>query len=312
MNTLPKNIIIAAEVHPDLIVAFQKKGHVVIYEPTITYNSLMRLINHAWGLVITTRLRIDKPLLDKATQLEWIGRLGSGMEMIDVDYATTKNIQCISTPEGNRQAVAEHVLGLILSYSKNILKSYLEIKEGLWLRTENRGVQLAGKTVGIVGYGNNGAAFAKLLQPFGVTVLAYDKYKQGFANDYIREASLEQIAKYADIISFHVPLTEETFHMINEPYLSSCERQPLLVNASRGKVMNTAAVIKALKNEWIGGACLDVLENEKIEVLIDEEQKQFNWLLNQSNVILTPHIAGYSFESYKEMGQVLLQKLGMN
>jgi D-3-phosphoglycerate dehydrogenase len=310
MTSLPKNIIITAEVHPDLILDFQKKGFIVIYEPTISYNSLQRLINHAWGLVITTRLRIDKPLLDRAVQLQWIGRLGSGMEMVDVEYANSKNIQCISTPEGNRQAVAEHVLGLLLTFNKNILKSYLEVKEGLWMRNENRGIELSGKTVGIVGYGNNGEAFAKLLEPFGVTVLAYDKYKTNFANHYVSQASMEQIAKNADIISYHVPLTEETFHLINEPFLSSCVRQPLIINASRGKVMNTAALIKALKNEWISGACLDVLENEKLDLLLEEEQKQFNWLINQSNVILTPHIAGYSMESYKKMGQILLQKLG--
>lgn len=311
MNGINKNIIITAEVHPELIKGLQKKGYVVIYEPNITYKSLALIINQAIGLVVTTRLRIDSLILDKAINLQWIGRLGSGMELIDEAYAIAKGIKCYSTPEGNRQAVAEHTLGLILNLNNNITKSYNEIKEGFWFRNENRGVELFGKTVGIIGYGNNGSAFANLLQPFNVTVLAYDKYKSGFGRDYILESTLVDIYKKANVISFHIPLNTETKYFANEDFFNALEQQPLFVNVCRGKTTHTASLIKALKQEKIIGAALDVLENEKIDLLDFEEQKQFDWLRNQTNVLITPHIAGYSVEAFYKMGMVLLEKLGI-
>jgi D-3-phosphoglycerate dehydrogenase / 2-oxoglutarate reductase len=307
-----KTVIVTAPVHPHLLKTLQEKGYTVIYEPNITHSGLLLIINQAIGLIITTRVKIDKPMLDKATQLQWIGRLGSGMENIDEAYALQKNIQCISTPEGNRQAVAEHTLGLLLNLYNNIAKSYNEVKEGYWFRKENTGTEIFGKTIGIVGYGNNGSAFAKLLQPFGVTVLAYDKYKQGFGKDYVQEATIEQIAANADVISFHVPLTAETKQMINDTFLQSLQKQPIILNVCRGKTMDTVALIKALKNEKISGAGLDVLENEKIDDLSEAEQQQLNWLLEQTNVIITPHIAGYTHEAFYNMTEVLLQKLGIN
>jgi D-3-phosphoglycerate dehydrogenase / 2-oxoglutarate reductase len=306
-----KNIIITAPVHPDLIIQLQNKGYMVIYEPAISYKSLFLIINQAQGLIVTTRIRIDKSLIDKAVKLKWIGRLGSGMELIDEAYANTKGIHCYSTPEGNRQAVAEHVLGMILTFNNNIIKSYLEIKEGLWIRNENRGVELSGKTVGIIGYGNAGSALAQLLKSFGVKVLAYDKYKSQFGNEYVTESSLAEIQAAADVISFHVPLTEETFHMIDDVFLQNLVKCPLIVNASRGQVMNTKSVIRALKSEWIQGICLDVLENEQLEFYTQEEQKDLNWLLEQTNVIITPHIAGYSNEAFLKMGKILVEKIGL-
>ncbi len=311
MTNTMNTVIVTAPVHPYLLKTLQEKGYTVIYEPSISYQALLYIINQAKGLVVTTRLKIDKVMLDKATQLQWIGRLGSGMEKIDEDYAAQKNIQCYSTPEGNRQAVAEHTLGLLLNLTNNITKSYLEIKEGFWFRKENTGIEINGKTIGIIGFGNNGSAFANLLQPFGVKVLAYDKYKQGFGNDYITEATLEQITAKANIISFHLPLTTETEYMVNEDFLNSLQQQPILLNVCRGKVINTAALIQALKAETITGAGLDVLENEKIDELSAEEQHQLNWLLEQTNVIITPHIAGYSNEAFFKMSKVLLQKLGI-
>lgn len=304
-----QNVIITAPVHPHLIKTLQTRGFTIIYEPTITYMGLMMIVNQATGLVVTTRLKVDKALLDRATQLKWIGRIGSGMEKIDEAYAASKNIACYSTPEGNRQAVAEHVLGLILNLYNNITKSYLEIKEGFWLRKENTGLEISGKTVGVIGFGNNGSAFANLLQPFGVKVLAYDKYKSGFSANHIQEATLQEIAQQADIISFHVPQTAETKHLINIDFLNSLERTPLLINACRGSIMNTADVIQALKEDKIFGLGLDVLENEKLDDMSDEEEKQLKWLLNQTNVILTPHIAGYTHEANFKMAEVLLQKI---
>ncbi len=306
-----KKIIITGRAHPVLKDSLEKQGYEVLDMPDISAGELGGLIADADGLVVTTRIPVNKQLLDKAVRLKWIGRLGSGMELIDQSYAESRGIQCISSPEGNRNAVAEHNLGLLLNLLNRLSIAQEEVKKGLWKRVENTGTELSGKTVGIIGFGNTGSSFARLLEPFGVTVLAFDKYKYGFGKGYIKEASLEQIARYADVISLHVPQTPETTGMLNDDFFQTLQRKPVLLNTSRGKVILIDALIKALKEERISGAGLDVLPNEKLSTYTEKEQEELNWLLARPDVNITPHIAGYSEEANYKMAAVLLEKLGI-
>jgi D-3-phosphoglycerate dehydrogenase len=304
-------VIITAPVHTFLLDTLRSKHYEVIYEPTISYDQLMQKIENVTGLIVTTRLKIDKPILAKANQLQWIGRLGSGMELIDLEFAKTKGIQCVSSPEGNCTTVGEHCLGLVLSLMNKMHSSYIEVRNGQWIRDANRADELNGKTVGIIGLGNTGAAFAKLLKGFDVQILAHDIYKKDFETDQIQSASLAQIQKEAEVISLHLPLTELTYHYANEAFFNACQKKPYFISTCRGAVSDTAAVLKALQNHQVRGVGLDVLENEQIAHYTLQEKQALDALMAFPNCIITPHIAGYSHEAFLKMPQIILEKLNL-
>lgn len=306
-----RKVMITAKVHPYLVDYLTEKGYQVLYNPAITHEEVFQNIHGCIGLIVTTRIKVDKDVIDNAPHLQWIGRLGSGMEMIDVAYARHKGIRCVSSPEGNCDAVGEHVIATLLCLFGNIVKSNLQLRENIWEREKNRGVELKEKTVGIIGYGNTGSAVAQKLSGFECTIMAYDKYKTDFGTDFVQEVQLQDIFKYADIVSIHLPLTDETNHMVNEEFLSSFAGPVYFVNTSRGKIMDTAALIENLKSGHVAGACLDVLENEHLDTMDETERAQFDFLLHSEHVLLTPHIAGYTHEAAYKTAHIVLKKLGI-
>jgi D-3-phosphoglycerate dehydrogenase len=307
-----KSVLITDGVHPILLKGFEQLGFVCDYYPQISLSDVKAIIHQYDGIIINSKIIVDKDFLDKAVQLKFIGRLGSGMEIINQPYARKKGVAVFSAPEGNCNAVAEHTLGMLLAFANNFRKGDGEIRQMIWKREANRGFEIMGKTVGIIGFGHTGSHFAKKLVGLGVNVLAYDKYKpQGYALDYgfVKETIPEEIFEKADIVSLHLPLNPENKHLADYSWMQQFKKSIVLINTSRGNVIPTEDLIKGLEKGIIRGACLDVFENEKPHTFSVAEKVLFNRLYEFDNVILTPHVAGWTVQSLERLATVLLMKI---
>lgn len=302
-----KRILIADKLHPLFKDEALKLGYEVDDMPGISREETLAIIDRYTGIAIRTKFKIDAELILAGTNLRFIARAGAGMDNIDLNAASAQNITCINAPEGNRDAVGEHAVGMLLSIMNNLRKADIEVREGIWDREGNRGIELGGRTVAIIGYGFMGRSFAQKLSGFGVNVIAYDKYKTGFSDQFAKEVSMEQVVKQADVLSFHIPLTRETRQMVDDEYLFHFRKPIILLNTARGEILNTAALLKALESGKVIGAGLDVLEVEKFPNL--EELEWFNQLRKNEKVLLSPHVAGWSVESYRRISEVLAEKL---
>lgn len=302
-------ILIIDEMHPSIVPMLKKDMHVVTYSPKITRAEILGQVEEYDGLIIRSKTPMDRELLERATNLKFIGRAGAGLDQIDLDYLVTRGIKLFHAAKGNRDAVAEHALGMILALFNQLPKADQEVRKGIWDREGNRGHELAGKTVGIMGYGNMGKAFAKRLQGFKVKVLAYDKFKLGFGDEFVQEVTWEKLKAEADILSIHVPLTPETRGFFTIEELESFTKPFWLVNTARGEVITFKTLNEGLDRGILQGAVLDVLENEKFQKFTLDQKSEFEKLAARNNVLFSPHVAGWTFESYEKINKVLVKKI---
>jgi len=297
-------------VHPFLKKELEKKNHICDIAYNKTRDEILSIILDYEGIVLRSRIKIDYDFLNKCQGLKFIARAGSGLENIDVIEAKKRNIKCFNAPEGNRQALAEHALGMLLSLFNNLNKSDQEVRKGIWERENNRGIELSGKTIGIIGFGNNGSALAEILSGFGVCILAYDKY----LDNYPYKSNMRTIFQQANILSLHIPLTTETTYLLDEDYIKRFEKPIYIINTARGKCVNTKDLVSAMKNGKVLGACLDVLEYEKTS-FEDLERKELitelQYIFDSEKTILSPHIAGWTKQSKLRIAEVLFQKINL-
>lgn len=301
------NILIVDDLHPILLEKFDQAKLTYEYQPDITREQAEKIIYNYAGLIIRSKFQVDKQFIDQAPNLKLIGRAGAGMDNIDEQYAKEKGIDLVSANEGNRDAVGEHMIGMLLSLLNKLNVADREVKNGYWNREQNRGHELKGKTVALIGYGNNGQAMAKKLAGFEVQVIAYDKYKTGFSDQYAKEVSMEEVVKLAEIISFHIPLTRETKGMVDAEYLLHFRKPIFFLMGARGGIVDIPAVLNSMDQGKILGAAFDVLPVENFPMLA--QQSWFEELKRRDNIILSPHVAGWTFDSYFKLSAILADKI---
>ncbi|HUH74329.1 MAG TPA: NAD(P)-dependent oxidoreductase [Chitinophagales bacterium] len=305
----PKVLITAKEVHEIIEVGLKNLGYEVIHLPEPTENELLEIIAEYEGIIVTTYTQLNQKVLNLAEQLKFIGRVGSGLENIDVEFAKQKGIVVLSSPEGNANAVGEHALGLLLNVMNKISQANKEVKNGIWQREENRGEELDGKTVGIIGLGHTGSAFARKLRGFDVKVLAYDKFKTNYATDWIQEVELDELLEKSDVISLHIPFLKENYHFIDQEKISKMSQNPYLIHTCRGEVIDTISVLDALKSNSIKGLGIDVYEDEPWTKDKQVSLEIYQELFSLDQVLATPHIGGWTIESKIKLAQILMEKI---
>ncbi|MBD2700819.1 phosphoglycerate dehydrogenase [Spirosoma sp. BT702] len=303
------SILIADEMHPSLFPMLTEAGFSYDYRPRINRSELLEALAPYTGLIIRSKTTVDEEMLSHAPNLQFIGRAGAGLDLIDLDAAEQRNIHVFHAGEGNRDAVAEHTVGMLLALLANILKADREVRQGVWDREGNRGYELGSLTVGLIGYGNNGRATAQRLSGFGCRVLAYDKFLTNYGDTFAQEATMEQIKSEADVVSLHIPLTDETRRMIDDTFITDVAKPFYLINIARGEITSLAALVRGLQSGKVRGACLDVLENEKLAKLTSDQQTSFDYLRQSDRVVLTPHVAGWTHESYVRINEVLIRQI---
>ena len=302
-------ILLLDKNHPLITEQLSEKGFVLEEDFSSSYEQVLEKIHLYEGIIIRSRIPLDAHFLEKAKNLKFIARVGAGMENIDTTKAQELGIKLINSPEGNKDTVAEHVIGTLLVLMNRLFISSNEVKKGIWLREENRGEEILGKTFGIIGYGNMGKAVAKRLSGFGCKTIFYD-IKPNLSDEFAAQVSLQELQENADILSLHTPLTEDTFYMIDEEFISKMKKNFYFINTARGKNLKTSALVNALKSGKIKGACLDVLEYEKTSFEnLETKNEDLEYLLNSEKAIITPHIAGWTHESKIKLAQVIVDKI---
>lgn len=309
MQSHKKKILIIDTMHQSITPLLEGLDFDVDYKPKISRQEIIDTLSQYVGIVVRSKTTIDGELLQNATNLKFVARAGAGIDQLDVNTLESKNIAIINAPEGNRDALGEHALGMLLCLANKINVGDLMVRQMVWDREGHRGFELKDKTIALIGYGQMGSAFSEKLAGFSCNVIAYDKYKSGYSSQLVKEATIQEIYEKADVVSFHVPLTEETQNLADKSFFLNFRKNIVVLNTSRGEVLNLKDLVSLLEERKVRSAALDVLENEKLDLFTDDQRDVFQRLIQMENVLLTPHVGGWTFESYERINQVLAHKI---